>query len=160
VNGAPALPGGGGDERRVDAAAAPARGLYGALCKEATMAEASMRTRNRDPGQHTKSEMNRNRAESFGGALTTRRLGASDSPGASSSRSRSSRSGAERNQSVMAGRAGSGTSGGAGRSRGADTRAVTRAGKGKAKGRSAGAAGKAKGGGATGRGKARSKKSR
>jgi hypothetical protein len=87
------------------------------------MAEISMRTRQRSD-RHTKAEMNRNRAESFGGAMTTRRLGQSDSPGLSSSRSRSPRSGSERNQSVMAGRAGSGTSGGAGRSRHADPAAA------------------------------------
>jgi hypothetical protein len=67
--------------------------------------------------RHTKTELNRNRAEQFGGALTTRRLGPSDSPGASSSRARSTKSGADRQESVMAGRAGSGSSGGTGASR-------------------------------------------
>ena len=64
--------------------------------------------------RHTKSEVNRNRSQRFGGALTTRRMGPSDSPGASSSRARSTRSGAERPESVMAGRAGAGSSGATG----------------------------------------------
>jgi hypothetical protein len=113
------------------------------------MAEASMRTRNKD-SRHTKSETNRNRAESFGGALTTRRHGASDSPGASSSRSRSATSGAERDQSVMAGRGGSGTSGGAGSSRVSEARGMLRGGN---KPRRSGTK-------APARGKPRSKKSR
>jgi hypothetical protein len=66
---------------------------------------------------HTKAEMNRNREQSFGGALTTRRYGPSDSPGTSSSRARSTRSGAERPESVTAKRAGSGGSGATGLSR-------------------------------------------
>ncbi len=76
------------------------------------MAEKSPRTRqSRD--RNTKAEMNRNREMSFGGALTTRRMGGNDAPGRSSSRPRSTGSGAEKNQSVMAGRAGGGSSGGA-----------------------------------------------
>jgi hypothetical protein len=76
------------------------------------MAEARRRTRHMDG--HTKAEMNRNREQSFGGALTTRKHGPSDSPGVSSSRSRSSKSGADRSQSVSAKRAGGGSSGGTG----------------------------------------------
>lgn len=80
------------------------------------MADASRRTRRRDG--HTKAEMNRNRAQSFGGALTTRRAGPSDAPGKSSSRSRSTRSGADRVQSILAKRGGGGgSSGGTGVSR-------------------------------------------
>lgn len=73
--------------------------------------------RRTQPDGHTKAEMNRNRAESFGGALTTRRTGPSDAPGTSSSRARSTRSGADRPESVSAGRSGSGTSGGTTHSR-------------------------------------------
>lgn len=80
--------------------------------------------------RNTKSEVNRNRAGRFGGALTTRRLGPSDAPGTSSSRARSSRSGADRPQSVMAGRAGSGGSGGTGASRDATPDVATRKGAG------------------------------
>src|SRR3954468_21430126 len=76
------------------------------------MAEARRRTRHMDG--HTKAEMNRNREQSFGGALTTRRHGPSDSPGVSSSRGRLSRSGADRAQSVSAKRGGAGSSGGTG----------------------------------------------
>ena len=70
---------------------------------------------------HTKAEMNRNREQSFGGALTTRRHGPSDSAGVSSSRARSTRSGADRAESVMAKHAGSGGSGNRGPSRKAKT---------------------------------------
>lgn len=81
------------------------------------MGEKSARTRKQGDG-HTKHEMNRNREASFGGALTTRRKGASDSAGKSSSRARSSKSGADRQGSVMAPRGGgSGSSGGTGSSR-------------------------------------------
>jgi hypothetical protein len=94
------------------------------------MAEKSPRTRKRGDG-HTKHEMNRNREMSFGGALTTRRHGADDAPGKSSSRARSKKSGAERNQSVMAARGGSGSSGGASaRVSGVRSGAVTRPGAG------------------------------
>jgi hypothetical protein len=79
------------------------------------MADASRRTRRGDG--HTKSEMNRNREQSFGGAMTTRRNTPSDAPGLSSARSRSTRSGADQSESVTAGRAGSGGSGGTGVSR-------------------------------------------
>ena len=75
----------------------------------------SQKTRHDD--RHTKTEVNRNRSEQFGGALTSRRLGPSDSPGTSSSRARTPRSGADRQESVMAGRAGSGSPGGTGVSR-------------------------------------------
>jgi hypothetical protein len=83
------------------------------------MAEARRRTRHMDG--HTKAEMNRNREQSFGGALTTRRHGPSDSPGLSSSRARSSRSGADRAESVMAKHAGAGGSGNIGAGRKANT---------------------------------------
>lgn len=86
--------------------------------------------RSRKDTRHTKSEMNRNRSMSFGGALTTRRAGPSDSPGASSSRARSAKSGADRNQSVMAGRAGAGSSGGTGLSRDAMPNKANKRGKG------------------------------
>ena len=76
------------------------------------MADKSPRTR-QSGDRNTKAEMNRNREMSFGGALTTRKHGQADAPGRSSSRSRSTKSGAERNQSTMAGRGGSGSSGGA-----------------------------------------------
>jgi hypothetical protein len=81
------------------------------------MAEKSVRTK-RSGDRHTKVEMNRNREASFGGALTMRRQGPSDSPGKSSSRARSRKGGADRQGSVMAPRgSGSGTSGGTSRSR-------------------------------------------
>jgi hypothetical protein len=83
------------------------------------MADKSVRTK-QSGDRHTKSEMNRNREMSFGGALTTRRHGADDAPGISSSRSRSRSSGAEQNQSSMAARGGGGSSGGS-------TRAASRA---------------------------------
>jgi hypothetical protein len=76
------------------------------------MAEKSTRTKRRGDN-HTKAEMNRNREMSFGGALTTRRHGADDAPGISSSRARSTKSGAESDQSAMAPRGGGGSSSGA-----------------------------------------------
>jgi hypothetical protein len=79
------------------------------------MADASRRTRRGDG--HTKSEMNRNREQSFGGALTTRKHAPSDAPGVSSARSRSTRSGADRAESLTAKRGGGGGSGATGASR-------------------------------------------
>jgi hypothetical protein len=94
------------------------------------MADKSPRTKQRGDG-HTKAEMNRNREMSFGGALTTRRHGADDAPGASSSRARSKKSGAERSSNVMAARGGSGSSGGTSAvSRGVRSGEVTRPGAG------------------------------
>jgi hypothetical protein len=81
------------------------------------MAEKSARTK-KSGDRNTKHEMNRNREASFGGALTTRKQGASDSAGKSSSRGRSPKAGADRAGSVMAARGGgAGTGGGTSRSR-------------------------------------------
>jgi hypothetical protein len=94
------------------------------------MAEKSTRTKRRGDG-HTKHEMNRNREASFGGALTTRRQGPSDSPGASSSRARSRKSGADRAGSTMAARGGgSGSSSGTSHSRDASLAEAVQPGRG------------------------------
>lgn len=84
----------------------------------------------RGRGRNSKTEVNRNRSMRFGGALTTKRAGPSDSPGASSSRARSTKTGADQPQSVMAGRAGAGSSGGTGVSRDAMPGQANRRGRG------------------------------
>jgi|GEM_PF-1748229 len=63
----------------------------------------------RKAGKSRGVEMNRNRAEREGGALSSRRNAPSDSPGVSSSRSRTPKSGADRSGSAASGRGGAGS---------------------------------------------------
>lgn len=63
----------------------------------------------REAGKKRGAEMNRNRAEREGGALSSRRNAPSDSPRASSSRSRGTKSGADRHGSASSGRGGAGS---------------------------------------------------
>lgn len=63
----------------------------------------------RQPGKSRGVEMNRNRAEREGGALSSRRNAPSDAPGMSSSRSRNPKGGADRAGSAASGRGGAGS---------------------------------------------------
>jgi hypothetical protein len=63
----------------------------------------------RQDGKTRGVEMNRNRAERNGGALTSRRNAPSDAAGTSSARSRSTKSGADRAGSAASGRGGGGS---------------------------------------------------